>query len=359
MEISFTFFMHSCLYVFYIILLKFLDMKKATCVAIFLFLIGGLSIIAHQGVPKEPDKTNERNSMLFYYEHTEGAQLMEDAIKDEKVALEDLLPQEINGWKAEGKDEIYDPQTIFDYIDGAGEVYRSYNFKQLLARRFTKEGKPDIVADLFDMETSNDAFGVFTHDLEGEDAGVGQGSTYNGGLLSFWKERFFVSLYSEEETEDTRKALFALGEKVASSIKKEGKKPDIVSLLPSENLAEKSAHYFHNHLILNYHFYVSDENILLLDQQTEAALGIYRENNERSYILVVRYPEGKKASQAYESFMQSYMPDATELGLVQTEDLKWTGAKLCQDFIIIIFNAPSRFLAIGTIDKVEKRISQI
>ena len=129
--------------------------------------------------------------------------------------------------------------------------------------------------------------------------------------------------------------------------------------MPSENLAEKSAHYFHNHLILNYHFYVSDENILHLDQQTEAALGIYREDDEKSYLLVVRYPEVKKASLAYKSFMQSYMPDATELGLVQTEDLKWTVAKLHQDFIIIIFNAPSRFLAKGTIEEVEKRISHI
>jgi hypothetical protein len=334
-------------------------MKKATCVAIFLFYIGVLSLVAYKGAYIEPNKTDKRYNTLFYYERTEGAQIMEDTSKDEKVTLGDLLPLEINGWKAAAKDETYDPQTIFDYIDGAGEVYRSYNFKHLLARRFTKEGSPDIVADLFDMETSKDAYGVFTHDLEGEDAGIGQGSTYNGGLLSFWKDRFFVSLYSEEETEDTKKALFALGEKVASSIIKEGKKPDIVSFLPSENLVERSAHYFHNHLILNYHFYVSDENILLLDQQTEAALGIYREDDEKNYILVVRYPEGNKASQAHKSFMQSYMSDATELGLVQTEDLKWTAAKLHQDFIIIIFNAPSRFLAKEAIEKVEKRISEI
>jgi hypothetical protein len=331
-------------------------MKKVACFAILLLYVGVLSLVAYKGVYKVLNRTNKGCNALLYYERTEGARIMEDTSRDEKIVLKDLLPQEILGWQATGKDEIYDPQTIFDYIDGAGEVYRSYNFKQLLARQFTKEGSPNIVADLFDMETSKDAFGVFTHDLEGEDAGIGQGSTYNGGLLSFWKDRFFVSLYSEEETDDSRKALFALGKKVASSIKKEGKKPDIVSLLPTENLAEKSAHYFHNHLILNYHFYVSDENILLLDQQTEAALGIYRENDEKSYILVVRYLKAEKAAQAYKSFRQSYMPDATELGLVQTEDLKWTAAILHQDFIIIVFNAPSRFSAKGTIEKVEKRI---
>jgi hypothetical protein len=336
-------------------------MKVISYVIIFLFLVAGQFIIAQKGACLDPNKgkTNKDDRLLGCCQHLEGAQIMDDTTKDEKISLGDLLPGEIYGWQATGKDEIYDPQTIFDYIDGAGEVYRSYNFKQLLARRFSKKGEPDLVADLFDMETSQDAFGVFTHDLEGEEVGIGQGSTYNGGLLSFWKDLFFVSLYSEEETEDTRKALFALGEKVASSIKKEGKKPAIVSLLPSENLAEKSVHYFHNHLILNYHFYVSDENILLLDQQTEAALGIYRENNEKSYILAVRYPEASKASLAYESFIKSYMPDAAELGLVQTEDLKWTAARLHQDFIIIIFNALSRFSAKGIIEKVEKRISQI
>lgn len=274
------------------------------------------------------------------------------------VALKGLLPREINGWTAKGEDEVYDSETIFDYIDGAGEVYRSYNFRQLLARRFAKEGQPDIVADLFDMAEAKDAFGVFTHDLEGDDAGIGQGSTYNGGLLSFWKDRFFVSLYAEQETEDAREALFALGRKAASSIRKEGKKPEIVSFLPPEKLAEKDVHYFHNHLILNYHFYVSDENILLLNQQTEAALGVYREKSEKFYLLLVLYPEGKRAWQAYESFSRVYMPDSREPGLVETENKKWTAAIVEEDSLIIVFDAPSSSFAKEMIGKIEERIGK-
>ena len=279
--------------------------------------------------------------------------------KESKIALKDLLPQEIHGWKVKGKDEMYHPETIFDYIDGAGEVYRSYNFKLLLARRFSKEGQPDIIADLFDMATSRDAFGVFTHDLEGEDAGIGQGSTYKGGLLSFWKDHFFVSLYSEEETEDAQKALFAMGKGVASLIEKEGRKPEILSLFPPQDLDEKGVHYFHNHLILNYHFYVSDENILLLDQKTEAAFGSYGGKEKRCYLLLVRYPEEKTASRAYKSFTEVYMPDAKEPGLVQTEDLKWTAAGIKGDLLFIIFNAPSDSYAKQKLKKVEEKISQI
>jgi hypothetical protein len=285
-----------------------------------------------------------------------GIGLKGSALNNDKVNLQNLLPQEIDGWKAGVKDELYDPQTIFDYIDGAGEVYRAYNFELLLARRFTKEGQPDIIADLFKMASSKDAFGVFTHDLEGDDAGIGQGSTYKGGLLSFWKGDVFVSLYSEEETEEAKNALFGLGKTVASSIQEVGEMPDIVFLLPKKNLLERSAHYFHNHLILNYHFYVSDENILLLDQKSEAALGVYEENNERVCVLVVRYAEKNKVSKAYDTFTTAYMPDAAEPGLVQTEDQKWTAARIKKDFLIVIFNAPTGLFAKEMIERVGENI---
>ena len=263
-----------------------------------------------------------------------------NSCKDKKGFLGNLLPREINGWEAIEKDKLYDPRTIFDYIDGAGEIYRSYNFKQLLARRFSK-----------------DAFGVFTHDLEGDNAGIGRGSTYNEGLLSFWKGRFFISLYAEEETEDAKKALFAFGKKVDSSIEEEGEEPDIVSLLPEEARVEKSIHYFHNHMILNYHFYVSDENILLLDQQTEAVLGAYSETNEKFYLLLVCYPEKEKVLEAYENFTQAYMPDSKETGLVQTEDKKWTAARIKKDFLAIVFNGPSADYAKGMLEQVLKKIN--
>lgn len=299
-------------------------MKKICNIIVFLYFIGGLSLMG-------------ANS------------------KVKRDILENLLPRKINGWEAKEKDELYNPQTIFDYINGAGEVYRSYNFRLLLARRFSKSGQPDIVADLFEMASSKDAFGVFTHDLEGEEAGVGRGSTYKGGLLSFWKGRFFVSLYAEEETKDAKEALFALGEKAASSIEDIGEEPDIISFLPEEALVEKSVHYFHNHMILNYHYYVSDENILLLDQETEAAIATYREENERAYLLVVRYPDPSKASQAFQNFLKIYMPDAKEMGLVKTEDGKWTAARFKEDILVVLFNGTSANYAKGMLEHVLKK----
>lgn len=284
---------------------------------------------------------------------------MDNCSRKEKKDLSLYLPRDIQGWKPEEKDQTYNPQTIFDYIDGAGEVYRSYNFKELMVRRFRKKNKPEVIVDFFNMASSEDAFGVFTHDLEGEDAGIGEGSTYKGGLLSFWKGHFFVSIYAEEESEEIQEVLFDLGQAIASAIKEKGKKPDLLDLLPSEYIDVKSVHFFHNHTVLNYHFFVSDENIFLLDQQTEAVLATSNKREENYRLLLIKYHEEGKASRAYKSFTQVYMPDAVEPGLVKTEDMKWTSAKALEDLLLIIFDVSSDAIAKEMMEKTEEIVERV
>ena len=83
---------------------------------------------------------------------------------------------------------------------GMAEVYKAYNMRQCLSRRYIIDNGPDIVLDVFDMRTPGDAFGVFTHYTDGEPVQIGQSALYRPGWLSFWKHRFFVSIYMEEET---------------------------------------------------------------------------------------------------------------------------------------------------------------
>lgn len=271
--------------------------------------------------------------------------------------LQDLLPSRINGWKAQGEGKLYGPESIFDYIDGAGEVYRAYNFKKLLARKYSQKGQPDIHADLFDMGSSRNAFGVFTHDLEGKEMGLGQDSTYKGGLLSFWKGRFFVSLYTEEMTEKAIETLKELGTIVDSRILYSGKKPSIISRFPRKKLIDQKVHYFYNHLILNYHFFVADENILLLDEKTHAALGRYKQESQKYELLMVHYSSPEKASRAYQNFLDSYMPKSNEEPLLQTEDQKWTAIRKMKDnWLVVIFEAPSSSLVEQILEAVKNRL---
>ncbi len=279
---------------------------------------------------------------------------MTNTKNEDRMDLSLLLPEEMNGWKAEEEDKIYDEETIFDYIDGAGEVYNAYQFKKLRARHLSRPESPDILVDLFDMGSSRNAYGVFTHDLEGERMGIGQDSTYKGGLLCFWKDRFFVSLYAERETEESREAVVELGREISSRIPKKGPIPDIVSLLPEEELDKSRIRYFFNPLILNYHFYVSDENLLSLNPETEAVLGVYGKEGNVYRLILVLYPDEERARRAYQDFMNAYMPDAPDSSVVETEDGTWTAAEVKGKSLVLVFEAPDEEKALAVIQKVKK-----
>jgi hypothetical protein len=262
-----------------------------------------------------------------------------------------LIPPTIGPYVSEA-DQTFDAESIFDYIDGAGEVYRSYNMKLLVARRFHKDGKPDIVVDLFDMGSPEDAFGVFTHDLDGENAGIGQGSNYKAGLLSFWKDRYFGSVFAEEETAETKGLVFELGRRIDGAIPGLGERPDLLRHLPPDGLDTGRVRFFHNHSVLNYHFFVADTNILLLDQKTDAVLADYGSKGDRSKVLVAAYEDGGSAAKAGASFARAYMPEAAEKGIVKTENGKWTAVRVHDRYVVIVFDMIAERTAAAGLDAV-------
>lgn len=266
-----------------------------------------------------------------------------------------LVPNKIRGWKAQGEVEVYDRETIFDYIDGAGEIYRSYGFRELAVVRVSKAGQPDIIIELFDMGTPEDAYGVFTHSGGGKEVGMGQGSDYRKGLLCFWKSNFFVCLQTEQETPESKEVLFDLARKIDGNITTTGAKPELLSCLPDEGRQRQSIRYFHIHSSLNYHYFLSDQNILKLDRRTEAVLARY--TPDQCYLLCVRYRSSELAKEAFDSFVNAYIPEAKESGIAQIDNGKWVAAEREREFIVVVFDAPTSSFAQDLLRAVRSRLT--
>src|SRR4030042_4882516 len=260
-----------------------------------------------------------------------------------KAEMKRLLPPKVEDYKADGKDELYDRQTTFRYMDGAAELYRSYDFKLLMVRRYLKAGHPSLLVELFDMGSSEDAFGIFSYQIEEEEVGIGQGSDYGGGLLRFWKGNYFANVFAERETPATRKDILMLGEAIAKNIKKEGSKPKLIQFLPEEGLSQGTIRYFHLHQVLNHHYFISHDNILNLGAGTNAILATYPSPGEKgkTFLLVVQYPDQKQSEKAFKSFVKAYMPEADSSKTVKTENGKWTSARIHQKYVLVVFDAPS------------------
>lgn len=257
--------------------------------------------------------------------------------------LDKQLPGEINGWKKSAEETFYTPTNLFKYIDGAAELYISYNFRQMLAQKYEKGDLPEITMDIFDMGNSFNAFGVFAHSREALDQSIAPEveSEYADGLLTFWKGRYYVSIMAYPETKEKKETVLTLGRHISGLIKEASQKPSIISKLPGENLVKESIRYFQNYIWLNSHYFISDQNILHIDKNTQAVLAKYKNKPGTGsyYVLLVAYPDTSKAKAAYENFMKHYLPDAQD-GVKQLEDGKWTGSKQTGNLVIAVLNAP-------------------
>ena len=269
-----------------------------------------------------------------------------------------LLPLKVGGYQSDGKDKFYDRMTSFRYMDGAAELYRSYAFKLLLVRRYLKAGHPPIIVELFDMGLPEDAFGIFSYETGGEESDVGQGSDYGGGLLRLWKGKFFVNVYAEQEAPSAKQDVLEIGKAISVSVKQEGLKPKLIHFLPREGLSERSLRYFHLPQSLNYHYFVSHENILRLNERTHAILATYSspESKGKTFLLLIQYPSQKLAEAALRSFVKAYMPESSSSGVIRTESGKWTASQSHQKYVIAVFDAPSREKADQLIEVVEKKL---
>jgi hypothetical protein len=70
----------------------------------------------------------------------------------------------------------YSSRTLFDYINGAAELYLAFGFRNLTARRFKKSAQPPVIVEPYEMASSEDAYAAFSFERQDEGIGIGQGS---------------------------------------------------------------------------------------------------------------------------------------------------------------------------------------
>ena len=254
-------------------------------------------------------------------------------------AMAELLPEEANGWVRRDSIETYDRESIFDYIDGAGEVYNSYAFRRVVVAHYARSDSPEVTVELFDMGKPSDAYGVFSYAKEDEAAGIGGGYQQRGNVLCFWQNRYYVCVAVEEPVAEMAAVLQSFGGAISERLPRSSDRPDLVGLLPPENRVPHSDRFFHSHSSLNYHYYLARENILQLGPGTDAVTARYQPAS--TYLVIVRYESENQAAAALNSFREAYLPDANRLEIVKIENRKYVSSRQCGRCVVVVLDAPS------------------
>ena len=299
-------------------------------------------------------RTKRREPITAFFVLIAAILFMRVTVMWETVSeFNNVLPGTIDDWEKSEPPDLYTPENLSTYIDGGAELYISFNFKNALSVKYKDSADNEIAVDIFDMATSYDAFGVFAHSRETIETDVGQGSEYASGLLTFWKDRYYVSILAYPETAAKKDIVFRLGRAIAGAIKNEGPLPPILALLPTENLLPETVHYFHHYIWLNSFYFVSNENVLDIRSDTPAALAKYRQAGSTFFLLLVRYPDASRAEAAAAQFRQKVLGGAAD-GMRPLKEGRWTGLQCRGDLVGVVFNAPDTATVRDVLAKIKK-----
>jgi hypothetical protein len=210
------------------------------------------------------------------------------------------------------------------------------------------------------MASSEDAYGLFSFERQDEAVGIGQGSEFGGGLLRFWKGRHFVSIYADGEGGEVESAILTMGRATADSIREMGQEPQLVGVIPGKDLGlvDGSVRYLKSHVLLNQRFFIAHQNILNLNRETEAVLAQYLQDRQKIQFLLIRYPGRGEAGDAYQSFMKAYLPDTGGKDRSKTEDRKWTMARRLNEFVLVVFGAPTEAHVEALVKAAEEKLKR-
>lgn len=260
----------------------------------------------------------------------------------EKSKLESLLPSPQKGWTAKGT-RLFTRETLFDYIDGGAEIFLSYDFQRLLVQEYVS-GENYVIVEIYQMRSSEDAFGLFSLNRQKETLSIGQGASCGFGVLALWKDGYFAKIIDLDGKDTSKDVIVSLGKGIAQRIENEGNKPDLLKRIPQDDLVFESSYYFHKNIILKNLYFLSQENILNLSEKTDAVLASYELDKEVLKLLLVQYPDTVESRKAYENFNKDHLKAAISSmrNLRKVGEDLYSGAELKDRYLIVVLEGNTR-----------------
>ncbi len=216
--------------------------------------------------------------------------------------MKTILPQSsgINGWQLSEKYH-YLPENLYNYINGAADLFVSYGFVKLAGAEYTSgiSKQQNLVVDIYDMGSKLNAFGVFQskRDPEGKSLKIGAGAFQGKRYVFFYKDRFYIEIQSYPRSK-SGDITVVMAQKVAGEISGDCTPPSELNYLPDTGRVPGSEIYITGG-ILGHAF---------LDK---GLVSDYRVNGGVVKAFVAFFPSRKHAVKAMDQY-KSYLVAAGE-----------------------------------------------
>ena len=202
---------------------------------------------------------------------------------------------DIKGWQPEDEVLTYNPENLYEYINGAADQFLDYGF-QILQSRDLSKGDLKITVDIYDMGESLNAFGMYKterpRDLKGVPVGTEGIITppYQALLL---KDRYYIKVnaYEGELSDSTGRSAL---EAIADALPGETGFPEVLHLLPKQGMMPGSEGY-------------TKIGYLGMTELTHCIHANYKDQHDKEFQYFVVLPRAEKpVEKIWQSFSEKW-----------------------------------------------------
>jgi hypothetical protein len=154
-----------------------------------------------------------------------------------------VFPQ-IEGWKCALEESAYNPNNLFDAIDGAADLYLEYDFVDLHIGRYTKDNL-EIKVELYRHGSAVDAFGIYSQERFADyhfiEIGV-QGYSEKGAL-NFLSGIYYIKISTIQEGASAQEGMLLIAKAVEKHLHQANSLPSMLSVFPPRHKKAYSEQY--------------------------------------------------------------------------------------------------------------------
>jgi len=296
------------------------------------------------------------------------------------LSLASLFPpsEVVPGWLRPEGPRLFIGDQIFQYMNGAGEIPRSYGFRQLATARYLRD-QAALEVVLFEMEDPAAAYGYYsvrdrwpgehfvTLDFPIADCGLriaepeNQSAIRNpqsaianparllpGFVLVAWKGHYtLVVRVDKGSVRDD--VLIQMARSVLENIPESGPPPELLHYLPRKDSVPGSAKYVRGKAAFDAEVKFIPEDVFgLKNGPAEIVVAVYQSGGEPYRLVLLRYPNAQEADQGFRAFVTYLSAADSEFRSAEGECVghdpvdQFVGAFQHKQLVGMVLEAPSR-----------------
>lgn len=149
---------------------------------------------------------------------------------------------EMSGWRLDGKSHFFSPQTLYEYINGAADLYLTYEFQDLQVAEYKGGKKAGVTVEVYRHKDPTQAFGIYSQErLAGARfLELGAQGYYEPNVMNFLVGPYYVKINGFNTGEDDERILLPFARKMEEILGGKTSLPAILASFPEEGKKKNS-----------------------------------------------------------------------------------------------------------------------